>query len=423
MLRQHPSEVLIFLDCCFGGQAGRPSESPVPPNCEILAACAMNLETARPGPASFTAALIKELKSILACKHGYLTVLQVFKNLVHRDAGLVQTPVHFGLEKNGSIRLAPYSKPSPTTHNITESESSSLTLQVSLRNPIVDERALTEITDWLRTNAPPTVSSLSVDKVRLSVSRIQRFIEKDFGDGRTTLQFDNLPKPTQIDIWTARNAFATQMARIASFLKSTANISSHLVSGINETTAAQCVDEVERSYLPLERTVERAIVSSPELSAKDKLLAAIDDRILDDLGFKEALKIRLINDYWDNEADDMSKEIKLPPPSSDIKTGLMSMESFPNLGNVIVESKRYTRENINKYMLEVSTRRMQQLAELLSTAKSAEFHTLKCLHWFHYPKDSRYGLVFEAPRGAKTMRLMSLRDIIQRAHKVCPIVP
>jgi hypothetical protein len=91
----------------------------------------------------------------------------------------------------------------------------------------------------------------------------------------------------------------------------------------------------------------------------------------------------------------------------------LSIEEISLLGRVLVECKKYDEATTDKHALAVSKQRMLKLAELLSSSKSADFHTLTCLRYFHEPQHGRYGLIFEIPEGSRQYPI-SLRDIINR---------
>jgi hypothetical protein len=410
ILEQHPSEVFLVLDCCFGAQAGRTSRSSVPPNVELLAACAMNLQTPLPNSKSFTKALIKELKAMLE-SGGDITVLQVFKNLAHRDAGLAQTPIHFGLEgKRGTIHLDRFPTETVTFLN---KEASTLTLQVSLLNPLTDQKALKEVIDWLRDCAPRTVSTLSVERVMLTVGSFQQFVEEE-PHGRAPVRLAALPITTKNEIRTAWECFWANVGSLSTFLKAS---SSFIVSPSNdnkmvENAAEMCSKQLNQSFCSLKGSVEHGVMFS-DLLERDELLAAIDDRVMQDLGFADLLRLRYTANF--STESKLSMEFKHHRAPVSIPSHF-SIETLAGMGDVIIECRRYMKNIIDKYKLEISMQRMQQIAELLGTSKPSNFHALKCLRWFHDEQHSKYGLIFAIPAEMKGLYTISLWDVMRKAH-------
>ncbi|TVY89017.1 hypothetical protein LAWI1_G008646, partial [Lachnellula willkommii] len=88
-------------------------------------------------------------------------------------------------------------------------------------------------------------------------------------------------------------------------------------------------------------------------------------------------------------------KIKYQSDSSATRPPPLMIKHQPSLGGqVIIESRVYTKVDINMHKLNISDRRMEQLADLLQTAKSSEFRTLPCLRWFHNRQESSYGQRF-----------------------------
>jgi hypothetical protein len=410
ILEQHPAEVLLLLDCCFGAQAGRTSRSSIPPNVELLAACAMNLQTPLPDSKSFTKALVKELETLLNGGEE-ITVLQVFKNLVHRDAGLAQTPVHFGLEgKKGTIRLDPFRM---YTATVSKKEASSLTIQVSLQDPLTDPKALKDLIDWLRDCAPRTVLALSVDRVMLTAGFIQQFVEEG-SLARGPLRPNAFPTTAKNEIRAAWESFWANVACLSTFsksLSSTTSISAD--SKIIEEAGELWSRQLEKSYAYLEGSVEHGVMFSDSLLERDQLLAAIDNHVMQDLGFADLLKLRYTAQF--STEPQLSMEVKYHPVPTSVTSNLL-IETIPGIGEVIIECRRYTKDLINKHKLEISMQRMQQLSELLGATKPSSFHTLECLRWFHDEQHSRYGLAFAIPLVVKGLHAISLWDIMRKVH-------
>ena len=92
-LHKCKADIFLLLDCCYSAQAARGRVREDPGKCELLAACAMKLQTPSPGPASFTTALLREMNDMLGSMNQIVTS-QLAHRLAHKRANLRQTPIH-----------------------------------------------------------------------------------------------------------------------------------------------------------------------------------------------------------------------------------------------------------------------------------------------------------------------------------------
>lgn len=84
-------------------------------------------------------------------------------------------------------------------------------------------------------------------------------------------------------------------------------------------------------------------------------------------------------------------------------------ENVRDLGHVIVEYKHYNPGTVGQRDLERMQGRIATLAKLLQTPTPTDFHTMHCLRWFHEPGKTRFGLMFEPPKGFTDF--ISLREL------------
>ena len=112
------ADVLLLLDCSFGAQAavGKEGSNRV----ELLTASGRDGKASRPGPGSFTTAMIREIRQEVAVK-GSATISKIHKRLSTGDARCRLTPFYVELAAGASeraIRLVPMRKDNllPTDH-------------------------------------------------------------------------------------------------------------------------------------------------------------------------------------------------------------------------------------------------------------------------------------------------------------------
>ncbi|KAH8589141.1 hypothetical protein B0O99DRAFT_692715 [Bisporella sp. PMI_857] len=415
-LAQHNSEVLLLLDCCYGSQAARDSlsrrRSPIPRNLELFAACGMGEKTVGPGRYSFTSLLIAELRAQLTIRK-FAVVAIAHKNMASKDSLLAQSAVYFPFEKkNGTTRLEPFKKPGSSDIGII-AEAASLVLQLSITDN--DRQAFEEVIEWLKLNPPRTVSKVVVENIITTASGVYSYASSQEDGSRSMGSFKKFPEPAKRDISSTWGAFNTTIAALATSLRKfpTLFVSSDPLD--RSDVAGDFVHQLDRCLRPLESAIERNIMSLPELNDETVLLTAIDDKIMEDLGFVETLNLRLVANFGVRTEGGSGLEVDLD--SSKIKDNgpflNLSIQDIPPLGRVLVECKDYDELTTNKSILAVSKKRMEKLAGLLNSSKSADFHTLTCLRFFVDSQLGRSGLIFAIPEESRQCQI-SLRDIIRK---------
>jgi hypothetical protein len=335
------------------------------------------------------------------------------KNMASKASLLQQSAVYFPFEKkNGTIRLEPFQELG--THHIeTTMEAASLTLQLSISDS--DRKAFEDVIEWLKLNPPRTVSKVVVEKVITSASAVYKYAAEQGYGSRSMAGFEKLSEPAKKDIWSAWNSLSTSIAALAmSVAKSRPSVVPS--DPLNrDDVSGNFVHELDRSLRPFHSAIERNVMSLPELKGREVLLKAIDDKMMEDLGFAEILNLRLVAHFGPPAELNSSLEVDLDTTvlKSEGPFLNLSIEEISPLGRALVECKKYDEASTDKRVLVASKQRMQKLAELLSSSKSADFHTLTCLRFFHEPQHGRYGLIFGIPEGSRQYPI-SLRDVISK---------
>ena len=414
------AEVLLLLDCCFAAQAARASlKHAISSNMELFAACAMGVKTKLPGPHSFTAHLIGQLKTALK-EHGYAKISEIANFLAHRDSGYRQTPVHFtGLSDGKStICLEPFDQ-SLVDEGYKKRESAWLTLKISLRD-VISETLVTELIQWLKAHPARKVSRLTVEDIVLSTNTMHRFIHDE---DRAT---DSGPRYSQLDA-VDRQEVALAWSRLKALLVGLATqLGSFTITGTEDMdnefnrvavpAASQRVPHallaLEDGMLSLGAAIRQSVISVPSLysdyEAMQKALEAVTTK---ELGLEPFLSRRLKAHFPSRTIQ--SLKTSHPPnlvPEKPKGFGNLFEDNLPGFGSVLVEHKCYVKNAIQKGDMQRLEERIQTLADLLRTPVPAGFHTMRCLRWFHDPENARFGLIFEPPKDYTNF--ISLRDLI-----------
>ena len=416
------AEILVLLDCCFAAQAARSHPiSAIPVNVELLAACAMGVQTRPPGPHSFTTHLIKQLRYSLNST-GSAKISDIVNALAHRDSGCRETPVHFSGLGNGrsTVSLEPFNANLATDIHPNK-EVAWLTLRVSLRD-VLSDTLIDDIIRWLKARPTRKVSRLTIENVVQSANHFANFIHDE---GRTRTpgpKFNHLSKSARHDVLTAWDDFRSLVAALATQLRSryaTESRDTHDQGiGLDRVDTVlrgplATLMELENGLLSLQGIVQRSVMALPDLyKRRESLLEAIEDRAMQDLGFVPLLKWRL-NAQFPSDSDNLIKTdhtAKEAPTQLKVFQNLIKEEDSDR-GTVLVEYKTYEKDTIPAGGTNRLEQNAQALADLLKTRGPPDFHSLRCTSWFHEEKNTRLGLVFEYPRGYDSIK--SLRELIQ----------
>ncbi|KAL8662735.1 MAG: hypothetical protein Q9202_004427 [Teloschistes flavicans] len=419
------AEVLLLLDCCFAAQAARNSQNrAIPPNLELLAACAMGRKSPPPGPESFTSHVIRQLRDSLAAT-GSAKISDLALSLVHRNNKYRETPIHFsGLGRGRStVSLEPL-RANPTDIGHFKRETAWLTLKVTLRD-VLSDGLVSDIIQWLKARPSRKVAKLTVEDVVQSTNDMSHFIHNDARGRVAGPIFQHFSGPAKIEVLMAWNEFRSLITALATQLRNpllmelakehSGKINSDQVHEIPAGPLAILL-EMEKGLYTLHNIVQRNIMALPDLNTdRRSLLEAIEDPALQHLGLTPLLDRRLKALFPSDLIGSMRMEHG-QVETQEAPEGLHSLvhEEIKNLGSVLVEYKTYEKSGTQsaRRQLNQMEERTSNLAELLQTRGSSDLHTLKCIQWFHEPEHTRFGLVFRYPAGYDG--IISLRDLINR---------
>ena len=350
-------------------------------------------------------------------EHGYITVTELHRQLGKKEIRLVQFPIHVELQpgiSSRSIRLEPHH----IGPLIIQPAASSMTFQIFMKDQ-PDEITLRKILTWLKDDAPRNISEVRVQRALETTEKVHQFvIEKPTGDKLETT-YQKLDRQAQEEILMSLEKVAFGMSRDFSVLQSFMTRPNSMDDKNHEMFDA-FVKKLNLSVISLLATVERNIIAMPGLDSKASLLHAVREKILQDLGLEDILRMRLLS--LSDSAQEASMQIAVNP--DDVvkpKNRLPSLleRDIDGLGYVLVEYKYYRSTGDGQLSADRQTReamvasqRVQHLAEVLQAAKSVQFNSLKCLKWFHEPTMERYALAFQVPVGFRSQPV-SLYEVIK----------
>ncbi|KAK0701332.1 hypothetical protein B0H67DRAFT_650552 [Lasiosphaeris hirsuta] len=161
-----PCDVVIFLDCCFAGQAARGRTNRY---VELLAATDKDqmTPTGQNKWPSFTKVLTAEMKAMLG-RDGVISLPAIHSRMVEETAGLQRQPFYVCLSGRdgsaGSIKLSRFGAPSPARP---PASLGSVCLRLSLMDSL-DMAASAALVKWLTRDSPSSVQDISLVDQALS---------------------------------------------------------------------------------------------------------------------------------------------------------------------------------------------------------------------------------------------------------------
>lgn len=422
LLHNSASDFLVILDCYFGAQAARDSDSRIiPPNVELVAAAPMGCKTSGPGPRSFTTAFMKEVSSTLE-RDGYVEIRKVHHSLARRETKLFQTPIHFSHGKKPTLRLEPLSPPEAIDDTLQRPQAT-LMLRMMLRNPL-DRPLLDELILWLTCSAPRDIYGVDVTELGHRASSVQSFMERASSSPQAILNVDSLPVVPRDEV---RSAWISFQWSLHDLFRSLSQISlpkrkPRIPDGPSTTNSASDIDDEARvrkflqefddNITSLERVIERNTLAVPELSEEASLSEAIADSNWRDRDLVKALELRLKNIRFEKtQGLPSDRYLDLPPfKLYSISPDTMTCEEHADYGKVLIEHLPLPYSEFDEVTKARNKERMDHLVDLLRTS-SEQFRTLYCIAWETGPQDSGLSLIFKPPYDGEYLPV-SLFDII-----------
>ena len=360
----------------------------------------MKLQTPLPGPASFTTALLREMKEMLGSMNQIVTS-QLAHRLAHKRANLRQTPVHDDMSlghQGRSIRWKPFldtgEVPSDSSETISQ-----LKLRVALSlNPDNQDRSIYDLVQWLKVEAPSVVRDIAIDEMLLQTKQIQQIVlgyDSSIRNSPLVQSLDKAGRQEILDAWQEVDSLFAETSQ--TWIPTDGLNSPEKVSQLKEKIL-HFIQELELRNTCVIRRLEAELVTLPDDTFEDVACSSSAKA----LGLNSPLRlVRLIkasgssSDTLEINAGEIQSVDRLQDSTAEgekIKCGRIEQI------DVLVEYKPYT-ESFDQVRKLRDGRKIQKLARILNSDKPTEFRSLRCLHWLHDSYEGHYGLVFEVPSG------------------------
>ncbi|KAL2060583.1 hypothetical protein VTL71DRAFT_9224 [Oculimacula yallundae] len=377
-LEDSPADVLLLLDCCFSGTAGRAIGQAS--RIEVLTASSKTELTPAPGPSSFTSGLIAALSTTVATK-GQAVVSEVHRQLLHSSASLRATSVNVVIRPghpDRSICLRPLDVDDKIVPSIPQGPSFRLLVHTGNLNVC----RLEEIVGWLNTDIPADFS-LEVEGIVKETRSLKFLVATD--------KIDDQPLGRVLDLESTQDITASwnKLSRlIDGYVEQHQNPVSRTRRNLKavETEAHEFLRILDTHNKTLIRQVERGILQSTYVdSDKDDLDSIINMTQLEDLGISNKLRLR--------------QTIKHPQEGSQIADDLKTEVLH---GAAVHDATKWTEAKIygpymNPIDIPLVEERISFISNLLAAPKSSAFRSLRCSGCHHDEFGTQFVLEFDIP--------------------------
>jgi hypothetical protein len=334
----------------------------------------MGCRTPSVGAFTFTRAVMEQMRLLSRTPERSFTVSQLHARLSKAEVGLQTTPVLTNLSGTGdSIQV---SANCATKISAKEGQAYySFTVTVT-DQPTKSQVA--QISQWLKTAAPTSISDVTIDKILLRSQYLQLVTETRVGGRSRNTFLEKLPLNIQNDV---KNTLVgvTRLVEGENFRPNS--------DGMNTSKAETFIRELDECTKRGAEVVQEAALA---LSGEN-LKALENDDLAQNLGLSQTVNMLLHN----------MGERRLSPPKlpGDVEittsnpTGTHFASGILNKDAVVVEYMYYQEDHLGGPP-EGTTAQVAKLSALFSQGDPSKFHILPSLGSFHDLKFSRYGLVF-----------------------------
>ena len=412
MLGHAEGDFLLILDCCYAAQSARDRNRVIPFNVELMAACAMNRQTRRPGPRSFTTAWIRVVQEVLDDKRPII-VREIAHSLMSASSNLPESPIYLPLGRDGSICLERSSSVSGS--EVYGSYQASLSLEMLLRNPL-DGDVFRRVIHWLGKSAPQDITGIDVLDLSERAVHLERFVLRDSRASNDAASGAAVTASYFNDLMSAWDGFLLRLENSMMASLSTLRTDRHPVPnfGQQQDQVKDFLRLFSVNVVELQRTVERVILCLPNLHDEELLRQKLDDPDLVAAGISQSLEVRL-QDLTSTVASSFLSTRPVPETVSAYdKLSSVSISVHPRFGSIVTEHVEYDPNN-RSFNERLICNRLDRLANVLKTAASTvEFCTPPCLGCTADDTGSKYGVVFQntfsSPSG--NVEFLSLYNIL-----------
>jgi hypothetical protein len=346
----------------------------------ILAAAGRGDLTPKPGPASFTNAIMRECDLLLQ-EQPYVLVSALHERLGHRKAKLITYPIIIN-PSPATIKLRRVDHMKHTRR----SPDSAIMLQLNYNGVIPGhsfEHLADSIAQWIGHNVPPWISSITAPDVV-----------------RTTKQSSQL----------VTNLIASEDKLLTAVSNEGKE---HIVQAWDRLVDLMSTQQGVATGLNLDVLQERATLLLKRLDhANEKLLNVVADNVTSETAL-QALARNNHNGFELLRPVMLRRTIQQPQPiEMGITVGASKFSGRPKL----LEFKGY-RAGLERTDIEAAKRRVELLSGVLSSQKPLEYRCLPFASWDHEESNYRIVLKFDIPLEYDPTRWVSLREAIKITRK------
>jgi hypothetical protein len=387
-------DVLLLLDCCYAGQAGRGADYLPPGPVELLAA-AGDTVTPGPGDGSFTAMMIEVMKQHLK-KEKQIKISKLHAELVHRKSDLYTLPFHVYLREGlleRSILLECLDEPTEQEANSVPWKTA-VDLTIGMDHTPTKPRLDALIQHLRREAARAGISGIYVSKVLQITGDVGKFVEETLLEPQNPIvKYLDQPLLDQIG-----HAWITLQKLVAQFDPGNNNTTEDEgVNGVAEITS-RILDLLDDGNSKLLKIIQKAVLMSQASSDPAAIEEAIKDPASDLLQLRTQLVLRRI--ICGRGVDS-------------------SEEASPHPNNIMEEYKTYG-EYQGPSQIDAIATRLDLLASVLKSEKPDSFRCLRLYKWEHRQYERRFVYQFAIPDSYQKDHLSLNKAILSLRRQLRP---
>ncbi|KAI1503801.1 hypothetical protein F5X99DRAFT_406800 [Biscogniauxia marginata] len=398
-------DVVIFLDCCYAGQAVR---TRISHRVEFLAATDKDQFTpiGKGEYPSFTKVLVREMKRMLE-DHGVVTIPSLQRCMVGVKSGLRKQPFYVPLSEKdpqdpvNAVRLTRWERIDHLeTYSVlpeSPTERAFFELRLRLTHPI-DRNGTKGLVNWVTKNSPHIIDDIEV-------------VDKGISETRATINLAHQLGRSNYDGLPSHRPFLPDPAqqKINELLEDlNESILTSIPEAIGDIESIKVFNDIKEKSAKISNFINSCLTSLDGESCA--ILRKQDLSSIEDLRNQISMRLTLLDDDTDRNPIRVSFK-SLAQSNQRIRIGQVEDRT------VVVEYFSYDATTKDSYTK--ASRQVAKVSALLSEPKDSTFRTLPGVGFTHDTNHGpRFGMVYDLPENRDGLNFCFLSDVISKTKFV-----